>query len=182
MRLADAAQHSSGSGGTTPRSPDASSSAAQDVSFPFDELGIGEPKSIPLEPTYIRCSQSQPPPPKEPPRPMPKSIPLEPPKHAQLYSSTSGSRHHVTEPKSIPLERAGESATSRPVREVADSPQERPVLKSRWTPLIVTPDSPPPPKAVEESPASPDTQTASPQVYLIMHRYSNGSLNPDPDP
>jgi hypothetical protein len=180
LRLADAA-HSGGGG--TPRSPDASSSS-EDVSFPFDELGIGEPKAIPLEPVYSRLQHNRPVPPPTEPRSsiQPKSIPLEP-KYPplQLFSS----RHSSTEPKSIPLERSSSSggidsfSCPRPVRELADSPQERqpPVLKSRWTPLIITPESPPP--AVEESPASPDTQTVSPQVPVHgFYKYGTGTVVP----
>jgi hypothetical protein len=45
MRLADAEQSG------TPRSPEGAGS--EDFSFPFDELGIGEPKPIPLQPKTI---------------------------------------------------------------------------------------------------------------------------------
>jgi hypothetical protein len=226
IRLADAEQSG------TPRSPEASDS--EDFSFPFDELGIGEPKPIPLQPKTIPL---EPPKPKfipqerkfipqerqlnsqqhkffpqerklnyqehksipqerrnVPEEPMnslqepryspqePKFTPSEPsyipqePKSIPLegrHSLLSGGRS--VEPKSIPLERSRVSKVpvyARLVREAADSPQEQrggstphpPTVRSRWTPLIVTPDSPPPARGAEDSPASPDTQTVSPQV------------------
>jgi hypothetical protein len=76
--------------------------------------------------------------------------------------------------------------SSRPVREAADSLHERtssapPLIKSRWTPLIVTPESPPPAaKVVEDSPASPDTQTVSPQVRVQIGKVPVPTFLPVP--
>ena len=172
IRLADAAQSG------TPRSPEASSS--EDVSFPFDELGIGEPRSIPLEPKSMQA-RSLPLQPKSIPL-EPRSIPLEPTRSTPLEprSTPLGQMYPLwssrsAEPKSIPLERSiGSSVYARAVREAADSPQDRtgpaappPVIRSRWTPLIVTPESPP--HKAADSPASPDTQTVSPQVRILKY-------------
>ncbi len=202
MRLADAEQSG------TPRSPEGAGS--EDFSFPFDELGIGEPKPIPLQPKtiplepkpklapqerkftpqerkftaqdrmnipqerrYITQEPSYTPQEPEPTPeiqylpPEPKTIPLESSRHSLL--SAHGGRS--VEPKSIPLERSAVSRVpvyARLVKEAADSPQEPPpppAVRSRWTPMIVTPESPPPSaRATEDSAASPDTQTVSPQV------------------